>query len=98
MDDLQVGVAPARRGVNHIDLYADRSIDGLPDKDIYDARVTATPPGTGKPVTFAARTESPGHFVIATAPLTKAGSWTLQITAKMAGMPPASAVVQVEIR
>jgi copper transport protein len=97
MDDLQVGIAPARRGINHIDLYAYRSGDGLPDKDMYDVRITATPPGGAKPVTFAARADTPGHFVIPTAPLTTAGSWTLQITGQMPGMAPESTVVHVQI-
>jgi copper transport protein len=97
MDDLSVDVAPARPGVNRIDLYAYRSLDGLPDKDMRDVRIVATPPNGAKPVTFAARAVSPGHFVVPTAPLTTPGAWTLEITGGMPGMPPENAVVNVPI-
>jgi copper transport protein len=96
-DDLHVAVAPARAGVNSIDLYAFRSSDGLADKDMSSVRIVATPPGGAKPVTFAARAVSPGHFIVPTAPLTTPGAWTLELTGRVPGMPPENAVVNVPI-
>jgi copper transport protein len=100
MDDITIDVAPARPGPNRIDLYASRLSDGLPDKDMHDARVIASPPGNAQPQTLAARVVSPGHFVIPTAALSTPGAWTLELTARseqMPGMPAEHVVVNVPI-
>src|SRR5205823_6299186 len=100
MDDITIDVTPARPGANHIDLYASRLSGGLPDKDLRDVRVIATPPGGAPPVTLAARFVTPRHFIVAAAPLTTPGTWTLDLTGRseqMPGMPAEPVVMNVPI-
>jgi copper transport protein len=96
---LEAVVDPARPGVNEAHFYVLRARDGAPLAGLRELRVRASLPARGiEPLPVTVRTAGPGHVIAPGLPLSPAGTWHVEVTARISDFDEYRTVLRVPVR
>jgi copper transport protein len=97
--DLQLTVEPARAGPNTIHLYLIDAKTGVQFTATKELTVTARLPAKGiGPLPLKANVAGPGHYVLNSAVLSPAGTWSIEIVDRVSEFEEHTRTVKVPIR
>jgi copper transport protein len=97
--DLQITVEPARAGLNTIHLYLIDAKTGAQYTATKELTVTARLPAKGiGPLPLKANVAGPGHYVLNSAALSPAGTWSIEVIDRISEFEEHTRTVKVPIR
>jgi copper transport protein len=97
--DLEITVEPANAGPNTIHLYLIDAKTGAQFTATRELTVTARLPAKGiGPLTLKANVAGPGHYVLDSAVLSPAGTWSIEIVDRVSEFEEHTSAIEVPIR
>ncbi len=97
--ELELTVDPARAGSNQVHLYLFDARSGSQFTRVRELTVTATQPEESiGPLSLKPQRSGPGHYTVQGAPLSVAGEWEIEVTARVSAFDQYEATIGVPVR